>query len=161
MKDAITLQCSVCNYSRTFDYGSIEENMDAICDEGWSFPDPPDCTIKRGLSICVDCRTDHHIPYYRAIAKGIELLDQRKPGWRKKVDKSSLDMGCPYNCVIGQVYGEEGYFKGLCDLGFKVSQYKEDGDPEVAYGFELPVIMDEDRSARYRELTEAWLIALS
>jgi hypothetical protein len=44
------------------------------------------------------------------IARGMALLNARKPGWKKLVDTRYLDLGDSHNCVLGQVFGhyEEG-----------------------------------------------------
>jgi hypothetical protein len=85
------------------------------------------------------------------IDRGIAALDRNKPDWRDHVDASTLDMGSPTRCVLGQVFGfyptgkrELGFVEGL-DYGFSISL-----DP----GALPPTFTDWD------DLTEAWLARL-
>ena len=56
----------------------------------------------------------------KTVERGAALLDERKPGWDRKVDLEKLDLYSPCNCVLGQVYGDRlshydgyGYNRGL------------------------------------------------
>jgi hypothetical protein len=42
----------------------------------------------------------------KAAEKGAKRLDQRKPGWFRKIDQKKLDLGSTCYCVLGQLYGE-------------------------------------------------------
>jgi hypothetical protein len=39
------------------------------------------------------------------VALGAALLDERRPGWFREVDRDSLEMGSCRRCVLGQLYG--------------------------------------------------------
>lgn len=39
-------------------------------------------------------------------ARGAALLDERMPGWYKRIDLRSLNLASEYNCVLGQLYPE-------------------------------------------------------
>ena len=39
------------------------------------------------------------------IARGIALLDEKKPGWCNTIDLARLDIDDGHQCVLGQVFG--------------------------------------------------------
>lgn len=41
----------------------------------------------------------------QAVEKGAEVLDQIKPDWRDRVNKSALDISNCFDCILGQVFG--------------------------------------------------------
>lgn len=41
------------------------------------------------------------------IARGMEWLDQERPGWLDRIDMARLDVGCPCNCLLGQEFDLE------------------------------------------------------
>lgn len=41
-----------------------------------------------------------------AAARGARYLDRTMPGWWRRVDPTDLDLGCPCNCVLGQLEGD-------------------------------------------------------
>lgn len=63
------------------------------------------------------------------VARGIALLDEKEPGWRKKFDPSTLAMETIERCVLGQVYGTVS--RGQFILGLT-------WDTAVGYGFGIP-----------------------
>lgn len=48
------------------------------------------------------------------VKRGMALLDERKPDWRKYVKLATLDMNEPAQCILGQVYGN--YYDGIDEL---------------------------------------------
>lgn len=42
------------------------------------------------------------------VQRGADLLDDRLPGWRKRVNPNHLDLGNTCNCVLGQTLGDYG-----------------------------------------------------
>lgn len=40
------------------------------------------------------------------VAKGVNLLDEKHPGWDKKIDLDKFRMADGCNCVVGQVGGD-------------------------------------------------------
>jgi len=48
------------------------------------------------------------------VITGPSLLDDKYPGWYKKIDLEKLDMYSAYNCILGQLYGT--FRKGFRDL---------------------------------------------
>lgn len=70
------------------------------------------------------------------IDAGIKLLDEKTPGWEKKIDFDTLRLNSFMNCVLGQVYGD--YFQGVRTLfpGMDTSLFVGEADREAAkYGF--------------------------
>jgi len=79
--------------------------------------------------------------------RGAELLDRVAPGWFKKIDTSTLNMGDCWLCVLGQVYG--GYVEGLWEIDKLNSVY---------HGFSLfstdEPLWDDLKAAWLPEITE-------
>ena len=56
------------------------------------------------------------------VARGVALLDERKPGWAGQIDLITLDVANPDMCVLGQLYPDhsscfpDGFNAGLDDL---------------------------------------------
>ena len=42
------------------------------------------------------------------VRKGIKFLNEREPGWRKRIDLNTLNLANCAQCVLGQLYGEYG-----------------------------------------------------
>lgn len=58
------------------------------------------------------------------VARGAELLDEKRPGWFEGISLRALAIESMSNCVLGQVYG--GYFFGLVHLFGETSGSDED-----------------------------------
>jgi len=41
----------------------------------------------------------------QAVAKGAAVMDERKPGWRKRVNLEAFSVASVRSCVLGQCYG--------------------------------------------------------
>lgn len=86
-----------------------------------------------------------HLTVEERVQGGIKFLDRVDAGWRAKIDTELLNIGNPYGCVFGQLYGTFG--KGLWANGmhladvYPIGLYSETGD--------------------YPELTRAWKLALA
>lgn len=52
------------------------------------------------------------------VNKGIRLLNKEYPGWKSKIELSSLRLEDRNRCVLGQVYG--GYDRGVQELGLGI-----------------------------------------
>jgi len=50
------------------------------------------------------------------VARGVALLDEKRPGWEHEIDLDKLDIKDPKCCVLGQVYG--GFTVGYAEVGF-------------------------------------------
>jgi hypothetical protein len=72
------------------------------------------------------------------VRRGIELLDERVPGWDGYIDLGTFNIREPMACVLGQVYDGDGYYTGLEDLGLSAN-FEGAGDDEPThawrYGF--------------------------
>ena len=45
--------------------------------------------------------------YAEIVSEAAKWLDGVEPGWHKKIDRETLDIGdCEYGCVLGQLYGD-------------------------------------------------------
>lgn len=81
------------------------------------------------------------------VANGAALLDEKKPGWRDKINLEELDISDPSRCVVGQLYqGRGGYLHGLSDLQ-TYSSYET--------GFAI------ENAGEYPLLTAEWKLVLS
>lgn len=65
------------------------------------------------------------------VQRGVQLLDQKKPGWAKRIDLGKLEMSDFCGCIIGQIFIN--YCEGLIALELEYRDYEE-----IDYGFELP-----------------------
>jgi len=54
------------------------------------------------------------------ILAGWELLDNKVPGWRDKINKDKLRMDDERNCLLGQLFGT--FRKGLAALGLDIGK---------------------------------------
>lgn len=73
------------------------------------------------------------MPLAERIARGVDLLDEKHPGWDHNIDLDRLNIVDQRSCVLGQVFGY--YGDGLETLGLSGSQFNNDtGAP---YGFDL------------------------
>jgi hypothetical protein len=60
--------------------------------------------------------------YAEAVARGMALLDEKRPGWIDRIDLDTLVMHDPRHCVVGQEFrddieDDEVYTDGLIALG--------------------------------------------
>jgi hypothetical protein len=78
-----------------------------------------------------------------AVVMGARLLDERQEGWWKEenINLDTLDMNCPFNCVLAQLYGT--YTEGREELGIEYAK----GDH---YGFDCYT------ASQFELLTELW-----
>jgi hypothetical protein len=57
------------------------------------------------------------------VKNGIRLLDEKVPGWAKRINLAKLDMESCHNCILGQLFGL--YETGLYAIGAVISNTKE------------------------------------
>jgi hypothetical protein len=79
---------------------------------------------------------------------GAALLNEKKPGWEQKIDRSALAMWHPYRCILGQLYGF--YHEGTAQLGLS-------RDRSAAHGF----ICLPQGECQCDELAEVWRTLLA
>jgi hypothetical protein len=48
--------------------------------------------------------------YQAQVTRGIAWLEEHHPGWRAKLDLSTLNLAHCDQCILGQVFGREGYY---------------------------------------------------
>lgn len=90
------------------------------------------------------------------VRRGAEYLDERDPGWHRRIDPSTLDLGSGDRCVLGQLHGE--FRLGLGRSGMiSLSSAPRASLSPVAYGFTCVDGVPEEWQARdYDLLTQAW-----
>jgi len=87
------------------------------------------------------------------VAKGAELLDERRPGWAEDIDLELLDMTSGWHCVLGQLYGD--YYDGLehmdPDLRYRITDFSGRD-----HGFTLNMWGTNDDDEDWYRLHELW-----
>jgi len=89
--------------------------------------------------------------YEQQIARGMALLDERRPGWREEIDPGSLDLEDDSMCVLGQLYGVDDFIDGLDAVGLSMYQ-------PIEHGFDIG---NDDLPELYAVLTAEWRQALT
>lgn len=104
------------------------------------------------------------------IQHGIAWLDDQEPEWRERVDPDELDLQVTCDCILGQVFAEEGerhWSNGYSHTLERVvgpivkdhvwdrSSYERRTAWAAAHGFELTPV-DTDRGLNYATLTAEW-----
>lgn len=93
------------------------------------------------------------------VARGVALLDEKRPGWRDRIDLDALDMRSSRDCVLGQLYADHEDVDWPHRTAFHVGATELLGDVEdaAAYGFENGAeFRDLDAADEYAELTAEW-----
>jgi len=81
------------------------------------------------------------------VTAGARLLDEKKPGWHKKVKITTLDVADGGQCPLGQLYTT--YWAGRDSLDLNViGSYR--------HGFVASGRHDVNIDEEYRELTRLW-----
>lgn len=62
--------------------------------------------------------------FKQEIEKGAEFLDERAPGWEKKIKPDTLNLGSGCDCILGQVFGD--YTKGWKKLKLDTVEKRAD-----------------------------------
>ena len=79
-----------------------------------------------------------------AVARGIALLDEKRPGWEDEIDIAQLNIMSATKCICGQLYG--GYQAGIDAFG---------GISGLTYGFAS------GGDVAINNLNEAWREAIA
>lgn len=82
-------------------------------------------------------------------AAALDVTEGVSPDWRKDINLTTLDVGFPTVCILGQIFGE--YDKGAAKLGFEAYGDEDDDPTNIELGF-----MPDDDDPRSEALTEAW-----
>ena len=85
--------------------------------------------------------------YLPQVSQGAILLDSKYADWHERIDTSHLQMRCPHNDILGQLYGD--YEIGVTVL------FGTDHRKPRRYGFCLI-----GKDADWNELRESWLDAI-
>ena len=93
----------------------------------------------------------------KRVERGATLLDAEQPGWCKRIDLVTLDMGDTEQCVLGQMYGH--YSDGVDALGLGLSEYAGVYTDAAEHGFDHAYFPDDGEHDRllplWREAIEA------
>ncbi len=91
------------------------------------------------------------------IAKGIQLLDKKVPGWCEKVDLKMLKLGSLQFCVLGQVFAKEAKRSRTYISGYGYGRERLFADEAAdVYGFDT----HSEAGEQYFPLTLAWKRAI-
>lgn len=72
--------------------------------------------------------------FAKEIQKGIEFLNEVKPGWRDEIDPAVLDLADTTTCVCGQVFADH-YTGGLEALADYLNVEEANDDQASEHGF--------------------------
>ncbi len=111
--------------------------------------------------------TPEHLADIRErVARGVVLLDEKRPGWDAQIDIDELDIDNCWDCVIGQLYrsawnGEDEPFEiGAVDLvGSGAYLFDNHAPALVEHGFSA-YPAEEDKT-EYDALTVEWRRVIS
>jgi hypothetical protein len=78
------------------------------------------------------------------VARGVALLDERVPGWRKRIDLSAFNFESLECCVLGQLYG--GWGRGVRAL---FNAY--DGTAAKLHGFDSAAGMVREEMPQFHD----------
>jgi hypothetical protein len=79
-------------------------------------------------------------PTSKRVARGAQLLDEKVPGWERRIHVGTLDIATTTHCVLGQVFGS--YGRGTALLGLQ--------SRGGSYGF------SRERPGEWNELNAEW-----
>lgn len=91
------------------------------------------------------------------VARGVALLDEKLPGWDRRIDLDKLDLASPCNCVLGQTWDEQSddpddpYFLHASRLFGRL-----DVQEEVAHGFNSTHVLGVEAVSEMNTLTAEW-----
>jgi hypothetical protein len=77
----------------------------------------------------------------RAVSRGIAVLDEHNPAWRRRIRWKKLNIGTPKQCLLGQLF--ESFSEGRRALGLTIEE-------AIAHGF------DTETYQYYPALTGLW-----
>lgn len=85
------------------------------------------------------------------IKAGMTLLDEKVPGWEKKIDFEELDLSETSFCIVGQVFPDRSYYDVMEDLfGIDIENDDHLFKKSDSCGFATSDFR------KYPELTEEW-----
>lgn len=103
------------------------------------------------------------IDHAARVAKGVTLLDEKRPGWERLIDLDTLDIRDGNVCVTAQLSGESHWHTGMTQLGLTggdhgtyVSHgFNAEGDCECCHDSrEVPAGYNQEEA--YDTLNDLW-----
>lgn len=73
----------------------------------------------------------NEIDYAARVAKGVALLDEKRPGWERLLDLDTLDIASSHACVTAQLSGVRDFMAGMNQLGLTLGS----GGTYIGHGF--------------------------
>lgn len=71
--------------------------------------------------------TESGTDYAARVAKGVALLDEKRPGWERLLNLGALDIEDGNACVTAQLSGESDWLTGMRQLNLNMSSYTAHG----------------------------------
>lgn len=102
------------------------------------------------------------IDYAARVAKGVALLDEKRPGWERELALEILDIRSGECCVTAQLSGMRNGFQSYLDGMQQLDLVDGNSGSYVAHGFnaEDPDLMDDDveydQDEVYTTLNSLW-----
>ena len=94
----------------------------------------------------------------KRVERGATLLDAEQPGWCKRIDLVTLDMGDTEQCVLGQMYGH--YSDGVDALGLGLREYAGVYTKASTHGFDHDHAFPGETDDQYPRLLPLWREAI-
>lgn len=99
------------------------------------------------------------IDYAARVAKGVALLDEKRPGWERELDLEILDIAEPARCVTAQLSGERDFRMGqlqleLNDASYIAHGFNAEGDCDCCLTEDVPEGYDQNEA--YAKLNTLW-----
>lgn len=94
------------------------------------------------------------------VQAGVEFLNEKMPGWEKKINLDTLDLADGRHCILGQIFaayaktGRSGYNYGCEYFGFFA-------DTEYLYNCRFDYGFSINNTGSFQELTAEWWNAIS
>jgi hypothetical protein len=92
-------------------------------------------------------------PREARVARGVALLDEKRPGWSREVNPDTLDMRSNTLCVLGQLFDHYGEGLRVLSLGTRIEATR--------YGFDVVSSLYWINRPESDALTEAWRTVLT
>ena len=89
------------------------------------------------------------------VAKGAARLDERLPGWERRIDIGILSLGSCFDCIVGQLFKDESAWP--FSYGIRALDMGVDGVGAAEYG-----VADHNGGERaFDYLQDAWVDAIA
>jgi hypothetical protein len=93
--------------------------------------------------------------YRKEVERGAAFLDERRPGWRRRIDLDRLALRECTRCVLGQLSGGENEDWLSIMSAFGIDEWANE---EYALGFAIDTfhLPSSEKDREYAALTEEW-----